>query len=428
MKSIIKQLPLLQGKLTDISRWAALLCAFGIPWSNACFNIGLYCMLITFTLSFTCKENWKVVLKSPAVIITLSLFSLITLETIFTASSADLAKYDLIHYRKLIAVLIFATLFTTNNQKKQLLISYCLGVVVLMLPTLLDGFGLGHIIPLELIFKRNAAYALARDGVPNLVYWRNQIIHGFHVSILFSACMLGAIYYKKYRGILIAASMLCVIDLLFFIYGRMALLSLLVAIIAMAIFYSPTKKHLALLLLFLTIFSSVAYISLPNIKTRMSSISNEANAYSNDENINTSGGIRLHYWQRSWHLFTNSPIIGNGSGSFRQSLISDKDVLTPLGHRHTHNEYLTQLAQYGLVGFCLLVSLIFISLKNSKKIKDKWLSHTLITGIIIFSLNALTDSSLHNDWEGWTFVLLVSMACINIKPIMNSPAKVASAS
>lgn len=401
----------------DLSRWMAVLCAFGIPWSNASFNIGFYLTLIFFTLSFAFADRWQEVLKNPVVIIALSLFALISLETIYSNSRVDLANYDFIHYRKLLAIPLLVAVFTTNEHKKQLLLGYCLGVAVLMLPTLLDGFGIIHFFNFNITSYRNAAYSASQNGAPNLVYWRNQIVHGFHVSILFSACLIGAFYYKKYRNILLIISGLCLIDIVFFIYGRMALLSLLASIITIAIIYSPTKKRIALILTFIVVASSAVYFIVPTIQTRVDSIANQENAYSKDKNISTSGGIRLHYWAKSWQLFKHSPIIGNGSGSFRQSMITDSDPLAFLGHRHAHNEYLTQLSQYGLIGFLLLISIITISLKNAKKIEDLWLSHVITTGIIVFALNALTDSSLHNDWEGWAFVLFVSIASINISLI-----------
>lgn len=407
----------------DLNRWMAILCAFGIPWSNASFNIGFYSMLIFFTLSLAFLDRWQQVLKTPVVIIVLSLFAMISLETIYSNSRMDLANFDFIHYRKLLAIPLLVAIFTTNEHKKQLLFGYCLGVAVLMLPTLLDGFGIVHFFNFNITSYRNAAYSASQNGVPNLVYWRNQIVHGFHVSILFSACLIGAFHYKKYRYILLIISGLCLIDIVFFIYGRMALLSLLTSIITMIIIYSPTKKHIALILTFIVLASSATYFIVPTIQTRLNSIINEESAYKKDNNISTSGGIRLHYWAKSWQLFKQSPIIGNGSGSFRQSMIINNDPLASLGHRHTHNEYLTQLSQYGVIGFLLLTSIILISLRNAIKIADPWLSNLLITGIIVFALNALTDSSLHNDWEGWAFVLFVSMASFNINLINPAPNK-----
>lgn len=407
----------------QISRWMALFCAYGIAWSNACFNIGFYLMMIFFALTLVfetietrqalwLQSRWKTTLKTPAVIIALSLFTLISIETIFTNSSPDLAKYDFIHYRKLLAIPVFIYLFDSEKHQKQLLISYCLGAATLMLPTLLDGFGIADFFHLNLVPRRNAAYSPSMNGVHNLVYWRNQIIHGFNISVLFSVALLGSIYAKKYRWALMALCALCMIDLLFFIYGRMALISLIVALVVVALQSLPTKKHIVLFLTALSLAAGIAYVKLPSINTRVNAATHEASAFENNNNITTSGGQRLHYWQVSWQLFKQSPVIGNGSGSFRQQLVTSDDPLARLGHRHTHNEYLTQLAQYGLIGFSLVMALIYITIKNARQIENRWLSSSICTAVIIFATNALTDSSLHNNWEGWAFVLFTAIAAI----------------
>ncbi|HSH98061.1 MAG: O-antigen ligase family protein [Methylophilaceae bacterium] len=405
-------------RFLELSRWMGLLCAFGIPWSNACFNIGFYCMLIFLTLSLFSKNEWHInrwqtTFKTPLVIIGLSLFALISLQTLFSNSHFDLAEYDFIHYRKLLAIPLFVFLFNTTEYKKKLFISYCLGAGVLMLPTLLDGSGIANLLHIDLAPRRNAAYSTSLNGVANLVYWRNQIVHGFDVSILFAACSLGTLYSRQYRIPLLIVSTLCAIDLLFFVYGRMALLSLVVAIFTIAIIQFSSKKYFTAILAGLLMACSLIYFSSDTIKVRLNSITNEESSFTKDNNILTSGGQRLHYWHKSWQLFKQSPIIGNGSGSFRQSLIDSQDPLASFGHRHTHNEYLTQLAQYGLVGFLLFISLITITLINAKRIDDKWLSAALTTAVVLFSLNAVTDSSLHNDWEGWAFVVFVSIACVD---------------
>lgn len=410
----------------DMSRWMALLCAFGIPWSNASFNIGFYCMLIFFVLSLSFTTRWKAVFKTPTVLLALALFSLVSLETIFSQSDFNLAKYDLIHYRKLLAIPIFVALFTTYEHKKQLLICYCLGVAVLMLPTLLDGFGLNNLLSLNITSSRNAAYSESKNGIPNLVYWRNQIVHGFHVSILFSASLLGALYYKKYRTILLVTSGLCAIDLLFFVYGRMALLSFIIAIVTILIIYSPSKKWLLLSLVIITLCIGVTYQFSQTVRIRVNSISSESEPYNKNNTHITSGGIRLYYWHESWELFKQSPIIGNGSGSFRQLLINSNDPIAEAGHRHPHNEYLMLLSQYGIFGFLLLISIILISLKNANKIEDPWLSNVISVAIIVFACNGLTDSSLHNDWEGWAFVMFASIACFNISLEKNKSNKISA--
>ena len=48
---------------------------------------------------------------------------------------------------------------------------------------------------------------------------------------------------------------------------------------------------------------------------------------------------------------------------------------------------------------------------SARRIEDPWLASSLAVATLVFCLNATTDASLHNDWEGWTFVVLASIAC-----------------
>jgi len=103
-------------------------------------------------------------------------------------------------------------------------------------------------------------------------------------------------------------------------------------------------------------------------------------------------------------MFLDHPLLGAGAGAFRTGLEISKDPLSNSFHYHTHNEYLSQLSQFGLVGFGLFSGLL-ISLYNGC---IKWKHNTVqacgMFVVIIFLLNALSDSSLHNEWEGWTLV------------------------
>jgi hypothetical protein len=59
--------------------------------------------------------------------------------------------------------------------------------------------------------------------------------------------------------------------------------------------------------------------------------------------------------------------------------------------------------------------MIFMALRQSIQIKDPWFSKTMFLSTLIFAMNAITDSSLHNPWEGWTFVLILSLISIASK-------------
>lgn len=204
---------------------------------------------------------------------------------------------------------------------------------------------------------------------------------------------------------------MCVLDILFFINARMALLSLYISVGFLLYFYlKPIKFFLALILISSLAFASFFMVA-HSIDKRLGSIYSEAQLYYTKDNKDTSGGNRLHFWGHSIDQFTKAPILGNGSGSFKQDMIERNDPILTIesGYSHTHNEYLTQLSQYGICGLFLFLSMILISLRQSLQIKNLWLSKSMFLSTIIFSINAITDSSLHNPWEGWTFILLLSM-------------------
>jgi O-antigen ligase len=392
-----------------LSQWMAYLCAFGIPWSNAFFNWGLYLMLIFYFVSFEFLKEWRRLAQSPLVILSLVLFSLITSKTVFSEATFNYVWFDFKHYLKLLGIIPLVLIFKNLKECKYLFISLLLGVSVLMTPTLLDGFG---IVKLSDYIRSNAA------SDPNdLTYWRMHIQHGFHVVILFSSLMLAALYYPKYRTWFLLGAVMCIFDILFFIEARMALLSLIIVSGFILYFYMKSIKFFLVLILLPSLVLTSIYMSTNSLDERVSSIYSEARLFYKDNNIETSGGNRLHFWEKSLEQFTKAPILGNGSGSFKQDLLLNNDpILKPHSvYSHAHNEYLTQLSQYGICGVLIFLSMIFMALRQSVQIKDPWFSKTMFLSTLIFAMNAITDSSLYNSWEGWTFVLILSLISVASK-------------
>jgi O-antigen ligase len=281
-----------------------------------------------------------------------------------------------------------------------------------MMPTLLDGFGINKFIKLSDYIRASAAY-----GPGDLTYWRMHIQHGFHVVLLFSSLMLAALYYPKYRTWFLLGALMCMLDILFFIDARMALLSLIIVSVFILYFYMKSIKFFLALILLASLILGSIFMSAHSTDERLSSIYTETQLYFVKQNKDTSGGNRLHFWKKSLEQFLKAPIFGNGSGSFKDDMIKHGDpILTPDSpYSHAHNEYITQLSHYGLFGALLFLSMILLALKQSIQIKDPWFSKTMFLSTLIFALNAITDSSLHNPWEGWTFILILALISIASK-------------
>lgn len=289
--------------------------------------------------------------------------------------------------------------------------AFCFGIIVLITPTYLDYLGVFKYFEITDLIKGDAPYQRNSSIGLNLVYWRNHIVHGFHVAMLFGVSLLtlpkqGA---RRYGHFIIAA--FCVFDVLYLIIGKMALLSLAASslVVVLLSFKQDKFKYLmgcVLVFVLILLFSNGA-------QQRLLMIWTEASSFFSDHRIDTSTGNRLHYWGISLELFLNHPIIGSGAGSFRQWLISTSDPLSQSFHYHTHNEYLTQLSQFGIIGLTLFSGVLYLSVKSVQVHPNSVVKNCVWLVMVVFALNAFSDSSLHNEWEGWTLVLFASIAIAN---------------
>lgn len=393
----------------DAARIMGFLFAFGVPWSTGLMNIGFYLMVFFFLIGTVNNFNCKDAFKTPTSILGILLFSFIALKSFSSIADWQLAKGDIAHYRKLLAIPILIALFHNTSLKKNLIYSYLLGVCFLIIPTIIDGFGLSAITSKLSFYYRNPGYQIG-----DFTYWKNHIIHGYHVAILFSAAILHSIFYKRLRKISALIALLAIMDLLFFIKARAALICVVVILAYLIIFFTKNKKKIVLLTAVCTVLISSIFITSESVQQRVNSSLSELSAFNSKSDNSTSVGTRLHYWQISWAMFLKAPVTGMGGGSFKQTLINNNDPHLPEAHGHCHNEYLLFLSQYGIIGISLFICLLFIAFKDARKSNDIWLSEISTMGIIIFGINALTDASLNNYSEGWTFIILIAIASKNI--------------
>ena len=394
-----------------LSRWFGLMCVFGIAWSNAFFRVGLAGLIVASLFSGVYRDHARRCLRQPIAWLAVGFFVMVLAGAVLAGHPAEMAFYDVEHYRKLLMVPVFALVFQGAREHRRLLLAYGLGVVVLMLPTLLDGFGIFGALGIDFAAYRNEAYSASLYGVPNLVYWRMQIVHGFHVDVLLALAAFGAILVPKWRVALGLLCLLCMLDVLLFIYGRMALFGLALVVVSAAIYLLPGVRLKLLGTLGLLVLACSAYWFIPDVRTRIGSIESEAARYFAQGDIQTSGGQRLHYWKLALQMWREAPLLGHGAGAFRAELVSSHDPEAFHGYRHPHNEYLMQLAEFGLLGLSLFLAMVASMLRSARRIEDPWLASSLAVATLVFCLNATTDASLHNDWEGWTFVVLASIAC-----------------
>jgi hypothetical protein len=79
---------------------------------------------------------------------------------------------------------------------------------------------------------------------------------------------------------------------------------------------------------------------------------------------------RFEYLKTGWHIFQRAPFFGSGTGDlvkeFERQYNLDKTILTPEYRAQTHNQYLTFLISFGIVGFVIICfTTLFPFIKNN---------------------------------------------------------------
>ncbi len=120
---------------------------------------------------------------------------------------------------------------------------------------------------------------------------------------------------------------------------------------------------------------------------------NDLKVFREDKQTHTSWGARLVMWRNSLLIFKASPLIGTGMGDFKndslklfeKGLSYDNDF--SVNQTNAHNLYFQLLAEGGLLGLILLITVIFILPFNLlhalwKSTKDRLLHCYSLSGLI----------------------------------------------
>ena len=161
------------------------------------------------------------------------------------------------------------------------------------------------------------------------------------------------------------------------------------------------------------------------IDPALSQIANYAESEITDSVRASSVGVRFEMWQGAWQIFAEHPIAGVGWGNYRAAM--EQQVLQGLRHpqaatfAHPHSQYLSVLANGGLIGGLGMFLLFLIPLKlfvETYKEGSESMRQLSIAGILMmvgFLHFALTEAILERilSTSYLAFYLAVLMAGIH---------------
>jgi len=160
-----------------------------------------------------------------------------------------------------------------------------------------------------------------------------------------------------------------------------------------------------------------------NFIEHIQSISNISTDNSNLERINR--------WQSALRMFHERPVFGFGSGTYQfeyapyQLSVEKTFISTNAGDRgNAHSEYIGPLAEQGLVGMLLMITLvIFIMIygirvyRKARTPEIRLLSITVLLGLITYFLHGTMNNFLDTDKASipvWSFIAMLVALDLNL--------------
>jgi hypothetical protein len=209
--------------------------------------------------------------------------------------------------------------------------------------------------------------------------------------------------------LLIAVALSFIFNMLFVVVSRTELVTLPVLLVVFALLHLKWRSSVVILCAAM-VLTGLAWAVSPQLQTTTESFWSQYQIY-REQNIRTSVGLRLEFWEKSLRFFAEAPIIGHGTGStrglFEQAAVGQVGAAAEI-IGNPHNQTLNVAVQWGIAGIAVLYAM--------------WLRHLLLfrgdglaswIGLLVVVQNIFTslfNSHLFDFHEGWMYVLGVGVA------------------
>ena len=383
----------------------AVLIAVLLPWTTTGVSIVVALWVVAFAFTVDLPQL-PVSLKRPASALPLVLVAWVLLGVLWSdAPSADRIN-QLAQVGKLLVLPLLIYHFARSPRGLWVFTAFLISCAILSLVSCLVA--LDPSLSAKLYASRGTFTPTSG------IFVRNYIDQGQE----FSLCAVALAYPvvtllsegRTRKALLLAALALwLVVNLLFVITSRTALVTMPIMLAVFALMHLRWRVALALLGGF-ALLVAVAWFGSHQLQVTVGKFFTDY-GYTSIQNNETGIGSRLIYWQKSLGFFADAPVIGHGTGStrglFEQAAVGEKGALAAVVS-NPHNQTLNVAVQWGLVGVALLWAmwLVHLSLFRGQGLVS-WIGLLVVVQNI---LSSLINSHLFDFTEGWIYVLGVGVA------------------
>jgi O-antigen ligase len=403
-----------------------VLIAILLPWTTTGVSIVVVLWVIAFAFTIDLRKL-SVSLRRPASALPVAFVALVLLGIIWSDASWEDWMHQLSQVSKLLMLPLLIHHFERSPRGTTVFTGFLISCAVLTL--------VSCIVALDPILSAKLYFSRGPFSPTSGIFVRNYIDQGQE----FSLCAVALAYPvvtslrdgQTRKALLLAAlASWLVVNLLFVITSRTALVTMPIMLAGFALMHLRWRVALALLCGFV-LLAVVAWATSHQLQETVGKFFTDYR-YTSIQNNETGIGSRLIYWRKSLGFVADAPVIGHGTGStralFEQAAAGEKGARAMVVS-DPHNQTLNVAVQWGTLGVVLLWAM--------------WLVHLLLfrgqdlvswIGLLVVvqnMLSSLINSHLFDFVEGWIYVLGVGVAAgmtFAQRVSLQSPASAGSAS
>jgi O-antigen ligase len=381
------------------------LIAILLPWTTTGVSIAVALWAIAFVFTVD-LQDLAASLKRPASALPLAFVGLVLLGLLWSEGSLQDGVRQLSQVGKLLVLPLLIYHFARSSRGTMVFTAFLISCTLLSVVSCLVA--LDPLLSAKLYFSRGTF--LPTSGI----FVRNYIDQGQEFSLCAVALAYPAVTAwqegRSRKALLLAAlGLWLVVNLLFVITSRTALVTMPVMLAVFALMHLRWRVALALLC-GLVLLAALALATSHQFRETVGKFFTDY-GYTENQNNETGIGSRLIYWGKALRFLGEAPLIGHGTGStrelFERAAIGQKGAHAVVVS-DPHNQTLNVAVQWGVAGVMLLWAM--------------WLVHLLLfrgeglvawIGLLVVVqniLSSLINSHLFDFTEGWIYVLGVGIA------------------
>jgi len=376
----------------------AILIAVSLPWSTSLVAVFAAALLVSMG-PFLDARGFLQSLKRPICALPIALFALAVAGTLWSNVPWGARLYAVGPSAKLLMLPVLLYHFERSARGLQVMIAFLASCVLLMLMSWIVAFD-----P-RLALKSGAEY-----GVPVKNYIDQS--HEFALCAVVLAYPVITLWRAQrtwLAALLIAVSLCFVVNMLFVVVSRTALVTMPVMVAVFALLHLKWRSTVIVVCV-TAIAGGVVWATSPKLRWTAETFVRDYQLYK-EQNIPTSAGLRLEFYRKSLRFISEAPLFGHGTGSirglFEQAAVDQRGAAAAV-ISNPHNQTLNVAIQWGAIGIAVLYAmwLVHLMLFRGQGLAT-WIGLMVVVQNIFTSL---FNSHLFDFNEGWIYVLGVGIA------------------